>query len=159
MSGVMTSLRMRLLALAVLSLAIVGYGGSRPFHVAPLRPAGDNFAPGPWVESTQVSSKDAVTIVLMASWCPHCAGLIDELAASPATRDRVDMILFFDDENGEEAKQGRYIQHPDKLAGRDLPFYFAKGPEFEGLYPGFPTILSCSRAGCMQKDRRALGLR
>jgi hypothetical protein len=154
----MTSLGRCLLALAAAYPLIVGYGGPIPFQVAPFRPSGDNFAPGKWVESTALSSKDEITIVVMASWCRHCAGLIDELAARPGGRDHVDMILFFDDENGDGAKQGRYIQHPDKLAGRNLPYYFAKSREFDGLYQGFPAILGCTRAGCGPKDRRALGL-
>jgi hypothetical protein len=155
----MSSLRASLaVALLALSPCLVGYGGPRPFQVAPLRPSGDNFVPGTWVESTKTSSKDEITIVVMASWCPHCARLIDDLAASPSARGKVDMILFFDDENGDEAKAGRFIQHPDKLAGRNLPYYFAKSPEFEGLYEGFPAILACSKQGCGPKDRSALGL-
>jgi hypothetical protein len=151
---------LRSLALAVVTAypLLVGYGGSRPFQVAPLRPAGDNFAPGSWVESSRVSNKDEITVVLMASWCPICAGLIDELAASPGSRGKLDMIVFFEDENGDEAKQGRYIQHPEKLAGRDLPYYLAKGKDFEGLYLGFPTILGCTQSGCTPRDRTAIGL-
>jgi hypothetical protein len=156
----MPSLRSSIVTVAVLSLYpwIVGYGGPHPFHVAPFRSAGDNFAPGQWVESTKTSRKDEITIVVMASWCPHCARLIDDLAASPSARSKVDMVLFFEDENGDDAKEGRFIQHPDKLAGRNLPYYFAKGPEFDGLYEDFPTILTCSKRGCAQKDRADLGL-
>jgi thiol-disulfide isomerase/thioredoxin len=154
----MPSLRSSAVAFLALYPWIVGYGGPNPFHVAPFRAAGGNFAPGAWVESGTVSKKDEITIVVMASWCPHCARLIDDLAASSAARSKLDMILFFDDENGDAAKEGRFIQHPDKLAGRSLPFYFAKGPEFEGLYEGFPTILACTKSGCTQKDRTALGL-
>jgi hypothetical protein len=152
----------RLRALALVSLVatplLLGAAGSRSFPVAPLRPAGENFSPGTWVESSTVSSKDEITVVLMASWCPICAGLIDELAASPRSQGKLDMVVFFDDENGDEAKQGRFIQHPDKLAGRDLPYYFAKSKDFDGLYLGFPTILGCSESGCTPRDRTAIGL-
>ncbi|MEW6268764.1 MAG: hypothetical protein AB1689_05635 [Thermodesulfobacteriota bacterium] len=138
--------------------ALVGYGGPNPFHVAPFRRAGDNYAPGEWVESTTLSSKDAVTIVVMASWCPHCARMIDQLAANPSARGKVDMILFFDDENAAGMREGKHLRQPAKLAGRDLPYYFAKKREFQGLYSGFPTILSCSREGCTRLGRRDVGL-
>lgn len=144
---------------AALHPVLVGYGGPRPFHVAPLLPSGDNYQPGNWVESSTVSSKDEITIVLMASWCPHCARLIDQLAADPGARGRVDMVLFFDDENGDGARQGAYVKYPAKLAGRDLPYYFAKDAEFSGLYRGFPTILACTRQGCATRSRADVGLR
>ena len=154
---------MRLLRALVLSLlaaypVLVGYGGPDPFQVAPLRPSGDNYAPGEWVESTALSSKDEIVVVVMASWCPHCARMIDQLAASGNARARVDMVLFFDDENGAAARQGKFITYPGKLAGRDLPYYFAKKAEFSGLYSGFPTVLACSRAGCARKSRADIGL-
>ncbi|MBY0275117.1 hypothetical protein K2Z84_07240 [Candidatus Binatia bacterium] len=145
--------------LVALHPILAGYGGPNPFHVAPLLPSGDNYQPGNWVESTTVSSKDEITIVLMASWCPHCARLIDQLAVDPDARRKVDMVLFFDDENGEAARQGEYVKYPAKLAGRDLPYYFAKDDEFSGLYRGFPTILACTRRGCATRSRSDLGLR
>ena len=138
---------------------LVGYGGPNPFHVAPFLPSGGNYQPGNWVESTTVSTKDEITVVLMASWCPHCARMIDQLAADPAARRRVDMVLLFDDENGAAARQGEYVKYPAKLAGRDLPYYFAKDDEFAGLYRGFPTILACTRQGCTTKSRSDIGLR
>lgn len=146
-------------ALAAIHPMLVGYGGPNPFHVAPFLPSGDNFQPGNWVESTSVASKDEITVVVMASWCPHCARMIDQLAADPAARRRVDMVLFFDDENGEEARRGAYVKYPAKLAGRDLPYYFAKDAEFSGLYRGFPTVLACTRQGCTTRSRADIGLR
>ena len=139
--------------------ALVGYGGPNPFHVAALQPSAGNYVPGDWVESTTLSSKDAVTVVIMASWCPHCARMIDQLAADPDARRRVDMVLFFDDDNGAGARSGQLIKYPAKLAGRDLPYYLARKGEFAGLYRGFPTVLSCSRQGCAERSRAALGLR
>lgn len=152
--------RLRTLVLASVAAAplLVGAAAARAFRVAPLWPAGENFAPGPWVDSAAVSRGDEVTVVLMASWCPICAGLLDELAATPKPRGELDMIVFFDDENGEEAKQGRFLQYPEKVAGRDLPYYFAKAKDFEGLYLGFPTILGCTPSGCTPRDRKAIGL-
>jgi len=138
---------------------LVGYGGPNPFHVARLLPSGDNFQPGNWVESTTVASKDEITVVIMASWCPHCVRMIDQLAADPDARRRVDMVLLFDDENGAAARQGEYVKYPAKLAGRDLPYFFAKDEEFAGLYRGFPTILACTRQGCTTKSRADIGLR
>jgi thiol-disulfide isomerase/thioredoxin len=153
------SWRTLLLALLTAYPALVGYGGANPFHVAPFRASGENFAPGEWVESTTVSSKDAITIVLMASWCPHCARMIDQLAADEDARAKVDMVVFFDDEAGSAARQGSHLTHPQKLYGRRLPYYFAKKREFAGLYSGFPTVLSCTREGCTKKGRATLGLR
>lgn len=139
--------------------ALVGYGGPDAFQVAPLRPSGDNFVPGEWVSSATLSSKDEITVVVMASWCPHCARMIDQLAASSNARDKVDMIVFFDDENGAAAQQGKYIAYPGKIAGRDLPYYFARKSELDGPYSGFPTVLACTRAGCTRKSRTDIGLR
>jgi thiol-disulfide isomerase/thioredoxin len=155
----MRSLRSLIIALLAAYPALVGYGGPDPFQVAPLRPTGDNYAPGAWVESSSVSSKDEITVVVMASWCPHCARMIDQLAASGDARAKVDMILFFDDENGAAVRQGKYITYPNKLAGRDLPYYFAKKSEFAGLYDGFPTVLACTKQGCARKRRADIGLR
>ncbi len=156
---------MRLLRLLAMLLvvavhpALVGYGGPDPFRVAPLRASGGNFVPGEWVESTSVSSKDEIVVVVMASWCPHCARMIDQLAASGDARAKVDMVLFFDDENGAAARQGKYVTYPDKLAGRDLPYYFAKKAEWGPLVSGFPTVLACTRQGCTRKSRADIGLR
>lgn len=85
--------------------------------------------------------------------------MIDQLAADPAARRRVDMVLFFDGENGAAARQGDYVKYPAKLAGRDLPYYFAKDREFAGVYRGFSTILTCTRQGCTTKSRVDIGLR
>lgn len=152
----------RVIALAVALVGayplLVGYGGPNPFHVAPLHATGDNFVPGAWVESTSLSRKDEITIILMASWCPHCARMLERLAARSDSRTGVDMILFFDDEYEGGRRRGKFIARPEKLAGKSLPYYFAKKQEFEGLYSGFPTILACSRAGCRQKSSSALGL-
>jgi hypothetical protein len=68
-------------------------------------------------------------------------------------------VRFFEDDAGAGARDGTLIKYPSKIAGRDLPYYFAKKGEFAGLYRGFPTILSCSRALCTQKTRADLGLR
>jgi thiol-disulfide isomerase/thioredoxin len=156
----MARMRSRILVacLAAAYPLLVGYGGPNAFHVARLLPSGANFQPGNWVESTSVSSKDEITVVLMASWCPHCARMIDQLDADRAARDRVDMVLLFDDENGPAAQQGDYVKYPDKIANRDLPYFFAKKGEFAGLYQGFPTILTCSRQGCTSRSRADLGL-
>jgi thiol-disulfide isomerase/thioredoxin len=155
----MRSLRALVLWLVAVHPLLVGYGGPDPFQVAPLRPSAGNYVPGEWVASTSTSSKDEIVVVVMASWCPHCARMIDQLAASGGARGKVDMILFFDDENGAAARQGKYITYPNKLAGRDLPYYFAKKTEFAGLYSGFPTVLACSRQGCTRKSRADIGLR
>jgi thiol-disulfide isomerase/thioredoxin len=154
----MRSLRLLLVLLACYP-ALAGYGGPNPFHVAPLQPSGGNYAPGEWVESSTLSSADAITIVIMASWCPHCARMIDQLAADPAARRKVDMVLFFEDDGGPGARAGQLIKYPAKIAGRDLPYYLAKQGEFAGLCRGFPTILSCSRQVCTEKSRADLGLR
>jgi len=146
------------LVLAVHPL-LAGYGGPNPFHVAPFRASGENFAPGEWVESTAVSSKDEITVVIMASWCPHCVCMIDQLAASGDAREKVDMVLFFDDEAGPGARQGGHLKYPEKLYGRRLPYYFAKKGEFAGLYRGYPQVLVCSRQLCREGSRASLGLR
>ena len=155
----MRTLRLLVLALLAAYPALVGYGGPNPFQVAPLRASGDNYVPGDWVSSTTISSKNEITVVIMASWCPYCARLLDELAANPAASSKIDMVLFFDDENGPAAAQGKYLAYPSKIAGRSLPYYFAKQSELDGLYRGFPTILGCTREGCTSKSRSDIGLR
>jgi hypothetical protein len=63
-----------LVLLIALHAALVGYGGPSSFQVAPLIPAGDGFATGEWVDSDSLSSKDEITAIVMASWCPTARG-------------------------------------------------------------------------------------
>src|SRR5262245_35075853 len=108
----MRLIKTSLLAVLAAYPLLVGYGGANSFQVAPLRPTDGNYVPGTWVDSDTVSSKDAVTVVVMASWCPHCARMIDQLATDPSARSKVDMILFFDDENGSNTGGRAFITYP-----------------------------------------------
>ena len=150
------------------SPVLVGFGGPRPFQVAPFVSSGSSIAPGGWVSSVDVSSEESVNLVVMATWCGYCERMLEQLRSNSDARDQIDMVLFFDTEyedamrrNGRgpnELQAGRHLLHPERVAGLPLPLYFAKRSEFGGLVSGYPTLLSCNREGCRRLSRREVGL-
>ncbi len=157
----MKTVRSTALWLLVLFPLLSGFGGSRPFHVAPFVAAGSDYTPGAWVSSTNVSSEESVNVVVMATWCGHCERMLKQLSTNGEARDRVDMVLFFDTEYADAmgaGESGRHLVHPERLGGLGLPLYFAKRTEFSGLVSGYPTLLSCTREGCRRLSRKELGL-
>lgn len=160
--------RSTVVVLAALLPLLVGFGGPRPFQVAPFVGGDSDVAPGAWMSSVDVSSDDSVNVVVMATWCGYCKHMLDQLSSNSDARDQIDMVLFFDTEyedamrrrghGPDEIQRGRHLLHPERVTGLPLPLYFAKRAEFGGLVSGYPTLLSCTREGCRQLSRREVGL-
>lgn len=156
----------------MLAPLLAGFGGPQPFRVALMVRVGDNYAPGPWMESSSVFDGEEITVVVMATWCPHCERMLEEMSRSADAARRVDAILFFDSEYVDSMRRGgadvaaiarqaqgrHHLVSPERVATRRLPFYFAKKPEFGALVSGYPTVLSCRREGCLRVTRAAAGL-
>ena len=163
----MNRLRWNLCLVMLSAPLLMGFGGQEPFEVARAISVGGNFVPGVWKSSAAVSYEDEVTVVVMASWCPHCHSLLDRIEGGDGRS--VDMVLFYDSEYDDalrsQARSGRlpeqqalkmrkaaigrrHLTNPGSLEGKNLPFYFAKRSQFRDVVKSYPTVLSCTRQSC-----------